>query len=298
MAVDPDTGSRAAVQPAGASPARMSTEPGLGKRLMTVLRAVYHMLRKGLCRKRLMMDLHLLLGRGKLAGKALRDLLASAHHHSHHHHMVVPRPSSSSSAASSRDGRASASSALPASALTFVGPYDPRDVEFSCTTTPSYSFSGGGAAHPGPARALFPFSRFRGGRGGARGGSGGAAGCDGLDFAQVARALEKMHADDEAASASAGSSSADQLMALSSAASPSPSVAGATPSPMLALSLGRSPAGARRLRVTDSPFPLDPPEGLDARADSTFDAFISKFYETLRLQQADATPDNRARRRD
>ncbi|EES00119.2 hypothetical protein SORBI_3003G029400 [Sorghum bicolor] len=261
-------------------------EPGLGKRLMTVLRAVYHMLRRGLCRKRLMMDLHLLLGRGKLAGKALRDLLAAAHHsHSHHHnHMVVP------SSSTSRAGRRapSSASALPATAtatpggLSFVGPYDPRDVEFSCTTTPSYSFGHGAAGHLAPARALFPF-KIRG-----RGSSAARAGCDGLDFAQVARALEKMHADDEA---SAGSGADDQ------AASPSPSVAGATPSPMLALSLGRSPAGARRLRVTDSPFPVDPPEGLDARADSTFDAFISKFYETLRLQQADATPDNRARRR-
>jgi len=279
MAVEPDTGSRA-VQPAAAA----RTEPGLGKRLMTVLRAVYRMLRRGLCRERLMMDLRLLLGRGKLAGKALRDLLAAAHHS--HHHMVVPSSSSSRAA-----GRAPSASALPAAAtsggLSFV-PYDPRDVEFSCTTTPSYSFGSGGAGHQGPARALFPFIRFRGR--GARG-SGGAAGCDGLDFAQVARALEKMHADDEAAAAAGGGSGSDQL-ALSSA-SPSPSVAGATPSPMLALSLGRSPAGARRLRVTDSPFPVDTPEGLDARAaDSTFDAFISKFYETLRLQQADATPDN------
>ncbi|CAD6233496.1 unnamed protein product [Miscanthus lutarioriparius] len=277
MAVESDSGSRA-VQPAATGG---STEPGLGKRLMTVLRAVYHMLRRGLCRKRLMMDLHLLLGRGKLAGKALRDLLAAAHHS--HHHMVAP--------SSSRAGRApsaSSSSALPAAAtsgLSFV-PYDPRDVEFSCTTTPSYSF-GSGAGHPGPARALFPFLR---GRRRARG-SGGAGGCDGLHFAQVARALEKMHAADDAGG---GSGSGSDQLALSS---PSPSVAGATPSPMLALSLGRSPAGARRLRVTDSPFPVDPPEGLDARADSTFDAFISKFYETLRLQQADATPDNRARRR-
>jgi len=212
----------------------------------------------------------------------LRDLLAAAHHS--HHHMVVP--------SSSRAGRApsaSSSSALPAAAtsgLSFV-PYDPRDVEFSCTTTPSYSF-GSGAGHPGPARALFPFLRGRRARG-----SGGAGGCDGLHFAQVARALEKMHADEEAGGGSGSGSGSDQL-ALSS---PSPSVAGATPSPMLALSLGRSPAGARRLRVTDSPFPVDPPEGLDARADSTFDAFISKFHETLRLQQADATPDNRARRR-
>lgn len=66
---------------------------------------------------------------------------------------------------------------------------------------------------------------------------------------------------------------------------------------MLALSLGRSPTGACHLRITDSRFQLDPPEGLDARVDSTFDAFISMFYETFFLQDP-ATPDNCARRRD
>jgi hypothetical protein len=248
-------------------------EPGLGKRLMTVLHAVYHMMRRGLCRKRLMMDLHLLLGRGKLAGKALRDLLAAA---SHHHHMVVPRPPSRA------PPTAAAGLSLPSS--------DPQpqvdDVQLnSCTAAPSCSSgnnNGGGVARPaagGLGRALFPFSRIRG----RRGASAAANGCgdDGLVLAQVARALETMHDDD-----------AD----VAGHPSPLAAAAGATPSPMLALSLGRSPAGARRLRVTDSPFPLDPPEGLDARADSTFDAFITKFYETLRLQQADATPDNRARR--
>jgi hypothetical protein len=249
-------------------------EPGLGKRLMTVLHAVYHMMRRGLCRKRLMMDLHLLLGRGKLAGKALRDLLTAASHHQHHHHMVVPRPPSR---------------APPTAAAGLSLPSDPQpqvDVQSfnSCTAAPSCSSgnnNGGGVARPAAAgglgRALLPF-RIRGRRGASA-----ANGCgdDGLVLAQVARALETMHDDD-----------AD----VAGHPSPLAAAAGATPSPMLALSLGRSPAGARRLRVTDSPFPLDPPEGLDARADSTFDAFISKFYETLRLQQADATPDNRARR--
>lgn len=260
LAVAPDK----RIRPAGGGG---SMEPGLCRRLMGVLRAVYHMLRRGLCRKRLMMDLHLLLGRGKLVGRALRNLVA-AHPHgagAHHHHLVP---------ALARAGLFAPPSFPDAAAgggLSFA--HDPRDVEFSCAPTPSPSAS----AFARPGRALFPF-RIGGGHRAA-----GRRGCDGLDFAEVARALERMHADDDEAAGSEETPS-------------SPRVAGATPSPLLALSLGRSPAGARRLRVTDSPFPVEP-EGPDERVDSKFDAFINRFYETLRLQQADATPDNAARRR-
>jgi len=262
LAAEPDK----RIRPSGGG----GTEPpgGFGKRLMSVLRAVYHMLRRGLCRKRLMMDLHLLFGRGKLAGKALRNLVAAANHpHGahHHHHLVAAR--AGAGAANGAAGAAAASASASAAADLPFAP-NPRDVEFSCETTPSYSYAG-------PVRALFPF-RIRG-RGAARG-------CDGLDFAQVARALEMMSAAEDAA-AGAGETPP-----------PPASAAGATPSPMLALSLGRSPAGARQLRVTDSPFPLEP-EGVDERANSNFDAFINKFYENLRLQAANATPDNCVRRR-
>lgn len=266
-AVEPDSSGRA-VQPAPAAAAGRadSTEPGLGKRLMTVLRAVYHMLRRG--RKRLTMDARLLLGRGnKLAGKALHDLLAAAaHHHQHQHQMVEPSTSRAAAAASS-------------SGLSFVPPYGTGDVEFSCTTTPSYSFGFGAAAHPGTGRALFPF-RIRRRGAAARASGGGGAGL--VDFVEVARELQML----QAADAAAGSDSDHQALSPSSGA-------WATPSPMLGLSLGRSPAGVRRLRVTDSPFPLDPPEGL-ARSDSSFEAFISSFRENLRRQPAEAaTPDNR-----
>uniref|UniRef100_A0A0E0KZK2 Secreted protein n=1 Tax=Oryza punctata TaxID=4537 RepID=A0A0E0KZK2_ORYPU len=108
----------------------------MARRLWHVVLAVCHMLRRGLCRKRVMMDLHVLLGRGKLAGRALRGLLA--HHAAAGHHLAAS--SSSSSALASFYGR-------------------PREVEFSCTTTPSY-----------PHYGLFPF-KSRGG-GGRRGGGG------------------------------------------------------------------------------------------------------------------------------
>lgn len=208
-------------------------EGGLGKRLLHVLRTVYHMLRRGLCRKRLMMDLHLLLGRGKIAGRALRGLL---HAHSHHH------------------GAMASASASP-SALAFYA-HNPRDVEFSCNTTPIYGHA--------------PFKL--GGRG--RNGNGNYGG---LDAATVAAAFEMMNNAHVVAS---GSGTSETPVA----------------SPMLALSLGRRPAGARQLRVTDSPFPVEP-EGVDERVDAEADSFIRRFYEQLRLQQSNATPDNCARRR-
>jgi hypothetical protein len=131
-----------------------------------------------------------------------------------------------------------------------------REVEFSCTTTPSYPQYYG----------LFPF-KGRGGRG--RGDYGG------LDAAAVARAFEMMSADVESGRAT-------------------PAVAGvatATPSPMVAWILGRSPAGVRPLRVTDSPFPVVPEGGSNERVDAECDDFIQRFYEQLRLQHSVATPE-------
>ncbi|XP_062208373.1 uncharacterized protein LOC133909841 [Phragmites australis] len=224
-------------------------EPGFGKRLMHVLRTVYHMLRRGLCRKRLMIDLHQLLGRGKLAGKVFRNLVAAVNHAHGAAHLAVVGFGSGAGASSS------------SSALSFS--HDPRDVEFSCTTTPSYVRGG----------ALFPF-RIRG-RGAGRGGGGQFGG---IDSAEVARVFQMMNSEE----AGAGGETSSE--------------AGATPSPMLALSLGRSPAGVRQLRVTDSPFPIEP-EGVDERVDAHADDFIKKFYEQLQLQQAFATPDNCVRRR-
>uniref|UniRef100_A0A0E0BYN3 Uncharacterized protein n=1 Tax=Oryza meridionalis TaxID=40149 RepID=A0A0E0BYN3_9ORYZ len=242
-------------------------EPGFGKRLMHVLRAVYHMLRRGLCRKRLMMDLHLLLGRGKLAGRALRDVLLA--HQPHGGAAAVAVMGGGGGGAGVARGGDSSSSPLSASFFH----HNPRDVEFSCTTTPSYA--------PG----VFPF-RFRG-RGGSRhaggGGGGGASNYGGLDASAVARVFEMLNAD-AAAAAAAGAGGETPLSSLSS-------LPGATPSPLLALSLGRSPAGTRQLRVTDSPFPVEPPEGaVDGRVDDKATDFIEWFRRQLLQQQASAAP--------
>ncbi|KAJ0977421.1 hypothetical protein J5N97_012895 [Dioscorea zingiberensis] len=96
--------------------------PAIGKRLWHILRLLYVMLRNGICKRKLMLDLHLLLHRGKLAGKALSNLL-SLHHH-HHHHSAASQGGAHFSSFSCR----------------FMDPnlafYDPREVEFSCSNTP------------------------------------------------------------------------------------------------------------------------------------------------------------------
>jgi hypothetical protein len=183
-----------------------------------------------------MMDMHLLVGRSKLAGRALRGLLV--------------HPAS---------GHRIAASSSTSTMASFYG-HRAREVEFSCTTTPSYPQYYG----------LFPF-KGRGGRGG-----GGRGDYGGLDAAAVARAFEMMSADVESGRAT-------------------PAVGGvatATPSPMVAWILGRSPAGVRPLRVTDSPFPVVPEGGsCNERVDAECDDFIQRFYEQLRMQHSIATPE-------
>lgn len=58
---------------------------------------------------------------------------------------------------------------------------------------------------------------------------------------------------------------------------------------------GRSPAGVRPLRVTDSPFPVVPEDGAGSgneRVNAEAEDFIRRFYEQLRMQHPSvATPE-------
>lgn len=173
------------------TPARRPMEAGMARRLWHVVLAVCHMLRRGLCRKRLMVDLHVLLGRGKLAGRALRGLLA---HHaaagtattSRRRRRRPPRWRRSTAAARGRW-----SSAAP--------PRRRRTRTTGCSL------------------------QERGGGGGRRGGGGGGE-YGGLDAAAVARAFEMMSAEVEGTP----SSSAAAVQAAAggwATATPSPMVA-------------------------------------------------------------------------
>ncbi|XP_027344887.1 uncharacterized protein LOC113857278 [Abrus precatorius] len=97
-----------------------SNIPIIAKRVWKIIRVAFFMLRKGISKGKLMMELNIILKRrSKLAGKAIADLMF--HHHHHHHH----------GASSSNDDTRLQFSAT-------------REYEFSCSNTPTNFFNIGG----------------------------------------------------------------------------------------------------------------------------------------------------------
>ncbi|KAG6466268.1 hypothetical protein ZIOFF_075939 [Zingiber officinale] len=92
-----------------------------GRRFWHIVRLVF----LGFSKNKLMVDLHLLLKRGKIAGKALSHLLS----HHHHHH----------GGGAGGGGAASMYSALTCQSMDpNLAFYSPREVQFSFSNTPSY----------------------------------------------------------------------------------------------------------------------------------------------------------------
>ncbi|XP_042492311.1 uncharacterized protein LOC122071903 [Macadamia integrifolia] len=89
------------------------------KKLWNYVRTVFFMLRKGVSKRKLMMDLHLMMKRGKIAGKAIGNLMF------HHQH--------SNSICQWHDAN-----------LSFVAP---THYEFSCSNSPAFP----------PSSSFFPF---------------------------------------------------------------------------------------------------------------------------------------------
>ncbi|XP_040381208.1 uncharacterized protein LOC102713375 [Oryza brachyantha] len=251
-------------------------ESTMARRLWHVVRAVLFMLRKGVSKRKLAMDLHILLRRGKIAGKALGKIMTStAHGHGH---------GGDASAAVAEDHQArappppfSCGALDPALAV-----YDPRgagrEVEFSCSNTPSYPSFHFSFSLPTTTKRR---RRHRGG-GGGRGANGGEPGWYNYDAADIARVFEILN-------------SSDQILGDGDPPA-APLAVAATPSPALwrRSSFGRSPAPVRQLRITDSPFDDAAAAGDGGLVDLEAEEFIKKFYEQLRTQQsltAAATPD-------
>ncbi|XP_027343432.1 uncharacterized protein LOC113856006 [Abrus precatorius] len=93
-----------------------SNIPVLAKKVWNMVRVVFFMLRKGISKGKLMMDLNMMLKRrGKIAGKAIANLMFHHHHHG-----------------GSTSSRRSHDSHLQFSA--------PREYEFSCSNTPNNFF--------------------------------------------------------------------------------------------------------------------------------------------------------------
>ncbi|XP_076910340.1 uncharacterized protein LOC143567953 [Bidens hawaiensis] len=57
-------------------------EQKLVKKVWKLVRVVYFMLRKGISKRKLMLDIHMMIKRGKIAGKAFRNLMFNHHHDS------------------------------------------------------------------------------------------------------------------------------------------------------------------------------------------------------------------------
>ncbi|KAG0458262.1 hypothetical protein HPP92_023419 [Vanilla planifolia] len=112
-----------------AQPTATETATATGKRLWHIVRAVFVMLREGLAKRRLLAELrlHLLLRRGKLAGKAIRGVLSELSHHQHHHTLNLTRRWCRFLSCRFMDPDASV--------------YVPHEVQFSCSNTPFYASS-------------------------------------------------------------------------------------------------------------------------------------------------------------
>lgn len=93
-----------------------SNLPVISKKVWNMVRVVFFMLRKGISKGKLMMDLNMMLKRrGKLAGKAIANLMFHHHHHNNHNH---------GGSTSSRHTQFSAT----------------REYEFSCSNTPKSNY--------------------------------------------------------------------------------------------------------------------------------------------------------------
>ncbi|XP_058774172.1 uncharacterized protein LOC131648431 [Vicia villosa] len=99
--------------------------PMISKRVWNMVRVAFFMLKKGISKGKLMMDLNLMLKRrGKLARKALLNLMFHHHHHNH---------GGSTSSRRSHKSQPQFTSSL--------------EYEFSCSNTPNNFFSNGKRHH-------------------------------------------------------------------------------------------------------------------------------------------------------
>ncbi|KAK6912011.1 Protein of unknown function DUF761, plant [Dillenia turbinata] len=90
--------------------------PVIAKKILNLVRVAYYMVRKGISKRKIMLDLNLMIKRGKIAGsKAFHNLM------SHHHHHTNASSSSSSD-----------------QHVPFKTPQ--HEYEFSCSNSPAFPF--------------------------------------------------------------------------------------------------------------------------------------------------------------
>ncbi|KAJ4797427.1 Avr9/Cf-9 rapidly elicited protein [Rhynchospora pubera] len=195
------------------------------KRLWQILQAVYYLLYKGVSKQWLSLDFHLLSKRGRLAAKSLKRL--TDHHPSTHpakHYMSV----------------LTCRSMDPATAV-----YVPREVEFSCSNTPSFP-------------SLYNVSKPK------------------LFRKNHKRSLRSSYSNDDV-------SSVTRIFEVLDMGEPEEEVDSvASPSPWINW---KTPVGVRQLRVTDSPYMTEEEGEKEAKGvDMEAEEFIAWFREQLRSQ--------------
>lgn len=266
-----------------------TAEPSAARRLWRVVRAVLYMLRRGLpSGRKLALDLHLLLHRGKLAGKALGDLFLAFHHHHHHSRHHAAAFSYTAGGAGVGGGGAFSCRALdPTLAVHEPAPRTRREVEFSCSNTPSstsrgLSLLGRRRRSNNDRQSHHRQSRHHDES------SASYLQCWNYDAAEVARVFEMLNDDDGALFSGDDDGAAAESAATSAAATPTRmqmmfwAVAGSC-SPVVR---SRTPR-----RVVTGESPAAAAEG-GVEVDRKADEFIRRFYEQLRAQRSAAsTPD-------
>ncbi|KAF8642511.1 hypothetical protein HU200_067186 [Digitaria exilis] len=269
-----------------------AAEPGVARRLWRVVRAVLYMLRRGMpSGRKLAMDLHLLLHRGKIAGKALGDLLFLAFHHHHHHHRHAAAAFSYAGGAGGAGGPGpfSCRALDPTLAVHEPAPRGRREVEFSCSNTPSSTSRGLSLLGAGKRRRRSSSNRHHDDS------SSGYLQCwnNNYDAAEVARMFEMLNDDDQCyRGLFAGEDGGEG--AESTAASSAATSAAATPSraQMLYWAVVGSPAvrrsrttTPRRIAADESPAPAVA-DGVDRKADE----FIRRGAPRRRRTTTASTP--------
>ncbi|KAJ9559683.1 hypothetical protein OSB04_004843 [Centaurea solstitialis] len=91
--------------------------PIMTKKVWSLVRAMFFMLKKGIAKRKFLLDINMMMKRGKIVGKALNNLMF------HHHH----------------NWEASALHRYPQHLSFTTSP--PGEYEFSCSETPSYPLS-------------------------------------------------------------------------------------------------------------------------------------------------------------
>ncbi|KAF8025627.1 hypothetical protein BT93_F2463 [Corymbia citriodora subsp. variegata] len=93
--------------------------PLAAKKIWSILRVVFYMLRKEISKRRIMADLNMMMKRGKIASKAIGNLMFPNHH-----------AAGSTSGRHSHDGHSSSSSSSSG----------PLEYEFSCNNSPAIPY--------------------------------------------------------------------------------------------------------------------------------------------------------------